>query len=98
MPAYEGPQLTAANLIAIFGFTLEDIRPVTAKIKLKDGQVKIRLKNIIEDANCMLQFNESLGDDGWINVFTFTHEDLDENGAVSHDKDILSGFFRVTLL
>jgi hypothetical protein len=98
MPAYEGPQLTSGNLIGIYGFTPEDIKPVASRIELRGDTIELYLDNIVAGGTYMLQFKNSLEESRWINVFTFTHQDLDENGALTHEKESLSGFFRVSLL
>lgn len=98
MPAYEGPQLTAENLINIFGFTLDDIEPIAAGIRLEENGIQISLKNVIEGATYMLQFKENLNASTWINLKTFTHEDLSEDNSISHPKEGLSGYFQISIL
>lgn len=98
MPTYEGPQLTAQNLIDLFGFTLDDIKPTAAGIELKSSEIRVYLGNVIEGATYMLQYKEAVEATNWVNIKTFTHEDLDENKSIGQRREGLSGFFRVTML
>lgn len=98
MPSYEGPQLTSQNLIDSFGFSPDDIKPIAAGIRLEQNQVHISLKNVIEGVTYMLQYKESLTTKNWINVRTFTHEELDDNNTISHQVEGLSGYFQISIL
>jgi hypothetical protein len=98
MPAYEGPQLTAQNLIDFFGFTADDIKPIAAGIELEGNEIRFSLKNVIEGATYMLQYKEDLNATTWVNIRTFTSEDLDENNSIGHTREGLSGFFQISIL
>ena len=98
MPSYEGPQLDAENIMDLFGFTEDDIRPTAADIELGSDDIRIYLENVFEDATYMIQFKENMGVQTWVNLKTFTHQDLDENNSISCKKDSLSGFFRIAIL
>lgn len=98
MPAYEGPQLTAQNLIDIYGFTVDEIKPIAAGIELGSNDIRISLENVIEGATYMLQYKKNLNASTWVNLKTFTHEDLDENNSIGHEREDLSGFFQISIL
>ena len=98
MPAYEGPQLTAQNLIDFLGFTVDEITPIAAGIELGSNDIRISLENVIEGATYMLQFKEDLNAKTWVNLKTFTHENLDENMSIGHEREGLSGFFQISIL
>lgn len=98
MPAYEGPQLTAQDLIDIFGFAQDEIKPIAAGIEIENNEIRITLKNIIEGATYMLQYKENLDATTWVNIKTFTHEDLDENNSIGHLREGLSGYFQISIL
>ncbi len=98
MPAFDGPQLTAQNLIDLFGLTLDDIRPIASEIEFEDDEVRITLGNVVEGPTYMLQFREDLSNPTWVNLRTFSFRDLDETNSIIHDGEGLSGFFRVTML
>lgn len=98
MPAYEGPQLTAQNLIDLYGFTLEGIRPIAADIELDETLIRITLENIIDGATYMLQYKDNMGISTWVNIRTFTVQDLDANNSITQARDGLSGFFQISIL
>lgn len=98
MPPYDGPSITAKNMIDIFGFSAEDIKPISSKITVDSSNISIHLENIFDESIYTLQFNNNLDETNWVNIRTFTSEDLDEQGIINVSKEGVSGFFRVTLL